>query len=114
MTPTSTARAAASAAYLAGSAAASGPTAVAVSRAVVDSGPTESRRRRAEDGVREQGGDGRPQPGQRRQARDPGVRHALRHQVGGDGDAGEQVTAQPGPLVVAEHHRADRCGRPAA
>ena len=64
--------------------------------------------RRAEDRVADQAGDGGVQAGDRREAGQLGVGHALRHEDGGQHYAGDDVEAQPGPLVGAQ-----RRGRPA-
>ena len=58
---------------------------------------------RAEQRVDDQRRERGPQTGDRRQARDRGVRHHLRHQVGRDGDAGQQVAGQPGAAIAAQH-----------
>ena len=60
------------------------------------------RPRRAEEHIGDQRRDGGPQASDRRQARDRRVRHHLRHQVGRDGDADQQVTRQPGTAVAAQ------------
>jgi len=53
-----------------------------------------------------------PQPRHGGQARDLGVGHHLRHEVGGDGEAGHDVTPEPGALVVGEHVKARKVSRP--
>ena len=58
--------------------------------------------RRAEEYIDDQRREGGPQAGDRRQARDRRVRHDLRHQVGRDGDTGQQVTGQPGTAIAAQ------------
>ena len=97
--PTTTASAAASAAYRAGSPAASGATTVAVSSAVVDSGPTDSCRDEPSRRTPSSDTNDRPQPDDRRQPGHLGVGHDLRNEVGGDGDAGQEVSPKPRPLV---------------
>ena len=58
-------------------------------------GPEHEHLRRAEDGVGDEAGDGRVEAGDRRQARELGVGHALRDEDGGQHDAGDEVGAQP-------------------
>jgi hypothetical protein len=59
--------------------------------------------RRAEDGVAEQAQDGRVQPGDRRQARQFRVGHALRDQQRGEHHPGDNVPGEPLALVGRDH-----------
>ena len=58
--------------------------------------------RRAEYRVEGKWRDRRPQPGHRWEAGDGRIGHHLRHQIGRHGQAGQDVPAQPAPLVSPE------------
>ena len=58
--------------------------------------------RRSQDRVDRQRQQRRPQTGYRRQTGHRRIGHRLRHQISRHGDPGQQITAQPGPAVVAE------------
>ena len=90
----------ANAAYRTGSPAAIGINTTAVISAVVDSPTTAAGTTRA--GRRPQAVRDGPQPDHRRQTRHLGVGHHLRDQVGGDGEAGQEVATQPATPVVSE------------
>ena len=58
-------------------------------------------RRRADEGVRDEADDRRVQAGDRRQAGQLRVGHALRHEQGDEDDAGDQVAGEERPVVRA-------------
>ena len=65
--------------------------------------------RRADRGVHDERRQGGPQPGDGRHPDERCVGHDLGHQVGDDGDPGEEVRPQPADLVSPEHADS-RCG----
>ena len=76
-------------------------------------GPEHEDARRPEERVADEAGDRRVQAGDRRQAGQLGVGHALRHEDGGEDEAGDEVGAQPAPLgTCAARRRRVRCARP--
>ena len=87
----------------------SGAIAAKISGDTDESGPSTSTRDGPEERVADEAGDRRVEPGDRRQAGQLGVGHALRDQDRGQHDAGDEVGAQP---RVAGTPRTD-AGRPA-
>ena len=73
-------------------------------------GPEHEDPGRTEDRVGQQRDDGRVQTRHRRQTGELGVRHPLREQERGQRDAGNEVTAQPSPLIRPRQAEPGRSG----
>ena len=79
----------------------SGVIAAKISGETDESGPSTSTRDGPKIAYADQARDGRVEAGDRRQAGELGVRHALGHEDGGEHDPRDDVAPQPAPLVRA-------------